>query len=207
MPILVPDLASFGCSYFTACGTLKAVDGAVDQILGRQRETMIVSHAAPSGQQWLRVLAYASEDQHLHIDLADRSYFTKEPPGNPSPFLDFENLMQRLAGKEIGTQSVAFFSVPISDLPATGLIRLLMTENKSDKVSIKMTAATLSFTGAPLSELEWSTESADKVRVRLAYDEDTVIDDSYLVRLLAKSRKLFDSQVLKKADDATPIRS
>jgi hypothetical protein len=173
------------CKAITACGQIRAGDKSLLELLGK-KTPMIASYTVPSGTAYLQVLRGEKHKQRLHIDCALAREFAKGPiPKVTHEMANLQHLLNRAVGSEIDVRIIGTFVLPLSKLPEPGMIRSLLGGMKTGNVEMRLTAGTLSISGAPISEIRWSImDRGTSVRIEVRAGVSKRIEDSYLPSLV-----------------------
>jgi hypothetical protein len=193
MNILLPEIKKVNCKSFTACAHVATKDKSLSKIFTGKRP-FIASVKKGTSHQFVRLCIEKSG--HLHLDVATPAYFSKG--WKPKPTHTWQQIQKSLGclvGQKIQVRTDAIFSVPFQKLPESGFIRMLSVESESPKVSMKLTGATFTVTGAPIQRIAWSLKPSGKeIEIRLRSTVKTTLKDSYLedlFRLLNESLQVF----------------
>jgi hypothetical protein len=110
-----------------------------------------------AGTVYVRVLPGGKPGKHLHVDCARPDYF--RPGRAPKPAHKEEQvlaLIEQGDGAILDSRVVGVFALPLGDLPETGLIRSLCgAGGESAGVTVRLTGARFTITGAPTETLRW----------------------------------------------------
>ena len=164
----------------SVCGELKTTD-QMPAIQGVQT----AKYDTREGEAFVRAWISGKKARYLHVDCARSVLFpTGETPKVTGKKEDILKLIESVSGIDLEATVCACFRVPLSVVPESGLIRSLLPEHKSDDVSMKMTGATFSLGGAPISRLQWrvlsTKDKQDMVHVDLRGDRRFQVSDKYL---------------------------
>ena len=169
--------------FLKVCGKLK---NPVTKAQAKEpKSAPVTSYKIPSGKAFIRAWLTGKKETYLHVDCAISSLFPhgKEPKVTHEKDDILSTIVIALGG-EIDSQVEACFEVPLSELPEKGTIRSLYGEQKSADISMQITGAEVSFTGAPLQWIRWNIRKAEEMfvaRVWLSGERVTVISDKYLL--------------------------
>ena len=142
---------------------------------------MIASVTREKSKLYVRVAL--DEGAHFHVDIARPSYFGT---GNiPKPTHSWESVQKfwaKFLNQKIKLRGVGFYNLPYDALPEAGLIKSVAVESKSGEIGMRLTAGTISLSGAPIQRLKWSLKNAEKtVAVELETRKEQVLSELYLL--------------------------
>lgn len=164
MEIALPDFKGGHCQLVTACGELLGSTAQSKSL--RAAKLRVARYRTPLGTALVRAWIVSKDDKrYLHVDCALREYFPKgRVPKVTHTKAEVTRIIERAVGRDIDVNIVGCFKVPMGKLPEGGIIRLLVEEQKTASISMKMTQGTFSLTGAPIKRIDWR-ESKDKKRL------------------------------------------
>jgi hypothetical protein len=146
---------------------------------------MIASVKQGTKKLFVRVALH--EGAHLHVDVAKSSFFeTGSLPKPTHSWGTMQKVWERFLNQKIKLRGVGVYSLPFTNLPESGLIRSMSIESRSGDMGIKLTAGTISLSGAPVQRLKWSLikSKANKVEVELESRKERVLSELYLLETL-----------------------
>jgi hypothetical protein len=183
MPIVLPTFTNVYCQQLTACSRVLTKDKTLLQLFEKE-PTMIT--VATQAKKKLFIRVGLDEGAHFHVDIATRSYFGAR--NVPKPTHNWETVQKfwiRFLNQKIKLRGVGYYRVPIADIPEPGLIKSVSIESKSGDVGLKLTAGTITLSGAPIQQLRWSLKNeGKKVVVELETRREQVLSEVYLLDAL-----------------------
>ena len=188
----------------TACGQVKG-KGSLKSRGGPDKDT-VAKYQTPSGPAFVRAWQKRGAKHHLHVDCALGRMFTRgDRPKVTRKKAEVLKPIVELLGAEIDVAITGHFEVPLLDLPERGIVRSMSTDLKAAKVSMKLTGAVISMSGAPISEVQWrlTGEKANTVLVTLEGQRTVPLDEEYLSESWKWIYEQFSLFMLKRSEDAT----
>jgi hypothetical protein len=180
MPIILPDFTNRYCQQITACSHVLTEEKSLLQLF-KDEATMIASVSRGKSKLFVRVAL--NESAHLHVDIAKPSFFGGK--NNPRPTHAWETVQKlwaRFLDQKIKLRGVGCYTLPFAELPEAGLIKSIAVESKSGDVGMRLTAGTITLSGAPIQRLKWSLGNATKtVAVELEVRREQVLSELYLL--------------------------
>jgi len=180
------DLPKFENKYgliLTVCGGLKNPTAKITE--KNPKIPPVAKYDTSAGIAFLRAWIKGKKETYLHVDCALSKFFPKgkEPQITCKKDKIFKTI-ESVSGIEIDSQIEACFDIPFADLPEKGTIRSLYAEQKSADISMQLTGAEVSFTGAPLQQIKWNIRKEKEstiVHVWMRGERVTTVSDRYLV--------------------------
>ena len=167
----------------TVCGKLK--NPTIKSQEKEPKTTPVAKYETSAGIAFLRAWIKDKKEIYLHVDCAVSRFFPKgRTPEVTCKKDSILNTIESVFGVEIDSRVEACFDIPFSDLPEKGTIRSLYTEQKSADISMQLTGADVSFTGAPLQQLKWNVRKEKELlvaRVWVKGERVTTVSDKYLL--------------------------
>ena len=183
---MVVELPKFEDKYgliLTVCGKLKSP--ATKTQAKEPKIAPVAKYEIPAGTAFIRTWLTGKKETYLHVDCAVSRVFSEgRAPKVTHKKNDILKTIESVSGREIDSIVEACFDIPLSDLPEKGTIRSLCEEQRSADISIQLTGAEVSFTGAPLQWIRWNIRKEEDMfiaRVRIKGERVTVISDKYLL--------------------------
>ncbi len=183
MPIVLPKFTNVYCQQLTACSRVLTKDKALLQLF--EKEPVMIA-AITQAKQKLFVRVALNEGAHFHVDIATPSFFgAKNVPKPTHSWETIQKLWIRFLNQKIKLRGVGYYSVPVADIPEPGLIKSVSIESKSGDVGLKLTAGTITLTGAPIQRLRWSLKNeGKKVAIELETRKEQTLSEVYLLDTL-----------------------
>jgi hypothetical protein len=180
MPIVLPKFTNAYCQQLTACSHVLTEDKALLRVFN---DEPVMVATVGQGKSKLFVRVALNEGEHLHVDVAKPSYFgAKNVPKPTHRWEAVQKLWARFLNQKIKLRGVGFYRLPFSELPESGLIKSVAVESKSGDVGMKLTAGTVTLTGAPIQRLKWSLKNVAKtVVVELETRREQMLSELYLL--------------------------
>jgi hypothetical protein len=113
-------------------------------------------------------------------------------------------VINNLLTTEIESNIEACFEVPFFKIPGNSMIRLLSGEQKSVDMSLRLTTAELTLTGAPLDKVQWSirkTKTKDIVHIIMRGNATLTLSETYLSECCDWINKQFHSFIFGRKKD------
>jgi len=197
MAIQLPTLVGTNCLYVQACSQLK---GATPANAPSKPSTLITRVRREGNNQYVRLLQTGDPISHIHVDLAQKTYFSGGALPRPAhKAADFQKAIAVFHGCEIDLYFRAMYVAPAASLPVSGLI--LAGKNrvltKFEDAEIELSGAQLKLTNAPVDAIDWQVVS-DVVFVDLIFASPATLDDTYITDSLEKTHAAFKTFVLGK---------
>jgi hypothetical protein len=187
MPLQFPDIASTNCRLFRSCGKLTSSSDIYLHVLRKAKrgdDEWLRSSTRVGGTSLIVLAAFGGTlpepTGHVHIDVARRELFKKEPPGIPTPITSIREIIAEVEGQELDVDFEAHFAVATDTAP--GLIRATKFEMRSGSLSLSTKAVALSVEGAPIYGISWFAANEAETIVVVEARTKITIDDSYLVK-------------------------
>ena len=198
MAIQLPTLVGTNCLYVQACSRLKGTPPAEAP---SKPSTLITRVRREGGNQYVRLLRTGDPISHVHVDLAQKTYFSGGvPPSITHKITDFQKAMAVFRGCEVDLYFRARYATPAPSLPLSGLI--LAGKNKVltkfEEAEVELAGAQLKLTNAPVDWIEWQVVS-DVAFVDLIFTHPATLKDSYITDSLEKTHAAFKTFVLGKS--------
>lgn len=202
------DLPKFEYKYgqiLTACGKLKGIE--LKGLVTKKPKLLIARYRTSAGNAFVRVrLADTKGAKYLHVDCALEHFLPKDKkPEVTHKKEEVLKIIESFLGVEIDYNVDACFEVPFKELPENGLIRSLSTEQKTTDMTVRLTGADLSMSGAPIKKIRWTTRKKERqnvINVWMRAERSTSISDKYLSETLEWISKQFAIFVLGKKENA-----
>ena len=186
MPIRLPRLGETRCKCLTLCGRVESGPKAFLARLAKEKP-MTARYGSGSSAAYLRLLPGGRTRRHLHVDCALPDYFPAERrPKRTHNKAQVMKLLTAAIGSTVDVGVIGAFSLPLAELPESGLMRsLYATEGETGGITIKLTAGRFSITGAPVRSIWWSVDrETAEVLVHVEARRSLRIDDRYLEEAL-----------------------
>lgn len=200
MATQLPTLVGTNCIYVQACCLLQGTPGKAVST-----EPIVVKQRREGSTQYLRLLQTGEPVSHVHVDIAQKTYFGKTPPTATHRMADFRNALAQYTGCAIDLFFQATYITLASSLPPSGLI--LAGQNKVltkfEGVEVELSGAELKLSNAPVDSIEWQT-LGDGVFVKITFNRPASISDSYLFESLETTNEALNTFVLGKATPSRP---
>ena len=204
MPVELPKFDNTYGLILTVCGGLKTPTAKIPE--KNPKTPPVAKYNTSSGIAFLRAWIKGKKETYLHVDCALSKFFPKGK--EPQVTCNKDKILKTIAsvsGVEIDSQIDACFDVPLSNLPEKSAIRSLGEEQRSANVTMQLTRAEISFTGAPLQWMRWDIgkeKHVPIVHVHMRGERVTVISDKYLLDSWDWINEQFSIFVLGRTKDA-----
>jgi hypothetical protein len=188
MAITLPNLEKAACVNLTICGQIQEGAAVCKQVLSKT-QSMVAKMQTGARTAYLRVIPYGMGG-HLHVDFALSEFFARRKmPTVTNTKSEVLDLIEKCAGATVKAVVTGSFRMRLTELPEKGVIRSLSTESGSAGMRLRLTAGTLSLSGAPIRQIRWSlgrTESDEgQVTVHIEAEKSLVVSGDYLAEALA----------------------
>jgi hypothetical protein len=155
---------------------------------------IVSTYNAHSGKALAR-LVWNPDSGHLHIDIALRSWFRKNPPKPDTPLKRFRQTLAHFNGLAVTGYYHGAFIIPVKSLPVTGGLVFVGNSGVSlttGGTEIELTGATLTFRKSTINKIRWDLVEDKEVFLSIdARRRDLIIDGDYI----ATGLKTIDSAV------------
>ncbi|MFZ0035066.1 MAG: hypothetical protein WAK60_08790 [Sedimentisphaerales bacterium] len=183
---MVVELPKFENKYgliLTVCGEIKNLTAKIPE--KNPKTPPVAKYDTSAGTAFVRAWIKGKKETYLHVDCALSKFFPKgkEPQVTCKEDKIFETI-DSVSGVEIDCHVEACFDIPFSDLPEKGTIRSLYAEQKSADISMQLTGAEVSFTGAPLQQIKWNIHKEKEpiiVHVWMKGERVATVSDRYII--------------------------
>lgn len=198
--LIIPNLETTDHRWLSVCGKCKQEIAAV----GEKQESAVFRHTAPADAEsmFVRVMV-GNKGEHIHVDVHRPECWGEHKPkerGNKDRLL---KLLSQCFGNDVDATICAGFVIAKEDLPPNGLIHASMLSTTVGKTSVEQTGATFSFSGGPISEIEWKFDDKErklvavsiKMRAVLALAADYLctasmrINEAFLTAVLGRQKE------------------
>ena len=203
MPITLPLFGNTSCRILTVCGRIKEPKHPMVSVLPA-REPSVAKYQGADEKVYIRVLPGGKKHTNLHVDCALQKFF----PKNRVPKINTTRdkllvVLEKAVGLTLDAEICGGFLVPLTDLPAQGLIRSLFAEHKTADLSARLTSGECKIDGAPIRRIFWTIKDEQKnVSIGIKANREERVDDQYLMRSLEWIEKQFTLFILGKTTDA-----
>jgi hypothetical protein len=186
------------------CGRLKSVKKEIATTEDDHQK--VARYRASSGMAYLRAFLGGKSGRHLHVDCTLQKYLP--PKFKPEVIHKKDEVLKSITSvldKKIDTSVVAYFEVPIEDIPNTGFIGLLSSRRGFGNTDFKVTECGIDFTGLPVKNIKWKVKKVGKttlVNIRMEGEKSTTVSRDYLIKTWKWINELFMMFILGKEKDA-----
>jgi hypothetical protein len=186
MPIELPRFEDGRGLMLCLCGELETTDS-----IPKAQAAQVFKYSTPQGNVFLRAEIRGKLKRSLYINCARAAWFGEGPLPKITAKQkeDVTRIIGSADGLKLQATVCASFSVPLEELPESGLIRSLLMESKgaNTPISIKMTGASFAFTGAPVNLLKWRTvstkEKTTTAHIDLRGKRELLVSDTCLTEV------------------------
>jgi hypothetical protein len=200
LPLEIPTLAEPYQQGLIVCASLISVD---DALFDKYKNTRLI-FALGDGQdrRFCRLIigGKGNKKKHFHFDIVRG--FTPEPAQITDSEQRAREIIASFSGKKLAAAVHSRFEVPLTELPARGMIRAGMFKVKhAEAAEIEQTSAEFRLSGSPLERIKWSYDPEEpsenrKIMIELELTSELVIEKSYLTLAREKSVAVFRSSII-----------
>jgi len=197
MEIVLPNLAEAHCERISACGRVESPDTALAEILSARRY-VIAPYTKGGTKHFVRIILGDPPKNHFHIEVARASWFRNGLPKKTAKLGEIATLVSPVFGEKITVGYDCDFSLPFSDLPENGPIKVLSGSTSAAGTSVELTAGKLKVSGSYISSIQWERveDEGDRVRISLDWTKKIEIKADYLCDAFELAERFFKVLVL-----------
>ncbi len=124
--------------------------------------------------------------RHLHVDCARKEYFQKKrAPKTNRRKADLMALLDEFEGQTADVCVTGVFRLPCEDLPEAGILRTLITGQRTADVVIRLTRGQVEISGAPIERIDWALEpKSQTIMASVRGRQAITIGEDYLAKAL-----------------------
>ncbi|MBM4017011.1 MAG: hypothetical protein FJ288_01575 [Planctomycetes bacterium] len=192
----LPHLEKTTCLNLTVCGEVK--DRVCKARLAKAR-VMVAKYHSGHKTGYLRVMP-RNLGKHLHVDCARREFFAESESKLPKVTQSKAKALQVLeacCGSNIDATVAGYFRLDSHKLPERGIIRSLSTETGSAGLRVRLTAGTLSVSGAPITTVRWAVRGKkERMLLQVVGERSFTVSETYLEEALQWIGTMFQKFIL-----------
>ncbi len=201
MPLIVPKVRITECRELGICAELKSDDKALLKWIEDQ-PVMMSRHKLADKQGYLALILGGKDNRHAHVELTAESNFRRAPEPKFKT-AEIIKAFDRLLGQEVDATLWGIYFIKKQKTPA--IISSTFVQASDNGVTLKLSGATISVQGAPISKIEWRlTDDNDTVRIRLSVSKELKITESYIVDAQQLIESAFEAIVVKGGSNGGP---
>lgn len=204
MSIELPCFDKGYCIALTVCGQLK-LSNHPQKKKHKNEVERIARYRTKKGMAFFRACHTGKKGEHLHVDCVLSSFFRGDFKPKPThKKTEVLEVINNLLTTEIESNIEACFDVPFLKIPGNSMIRLLSGDQKSVDMSLRLTTAELTLTGAPLDKIQWSilkTKTKDLVHIMMQGNTTLTLSETYLSECYDWINKQFYSFIFGRKKD------
>ncbi len=182
MAIVLPSFEDQHGELLTVCGNIANPKKHIKKV-----GTKVARYGKPPKQAFVRGWIRDKKELYVHVDCVLKSYFPKtDIPKTTNKKEAIFKMIESVLGETIEAQVSGCFKVNLKDLPSSGLIKTMYSEQTvKEGVSMKVTGSTFSLSGLPIKEISWKESNYEDGIIFIFIDGETIVEitENYLYEM------------------------